>query len=466
MKTPYLAGLLVLSSVALLLFSGCSMPNLRVGGVSLSQSNHTATHKQNNDEWDGATVYLADPVVVGREVDFAHHSGLVGQTHRQIRRTLQARNVQVVTHPDQPHDAEVRVEITVEPNRDDGADKRVTVALDVLDGGYFLSSGQSSSLMVNNLTTNVGAYQSLDRIVAGAMRHLFAYRIGRHLSGEGPTVATNGRQPQTASGARDVAFASATPQRRAYALVIGVEAYRDLPPPTGARSDAETFAALLRETMGLPQENVRLLVDDRATRSDIIGQLEWLEENVSAGDRVYVYFSGHGSPEPAEGTSYLLPYEATPENMTRTGVQLQEVIDRLEDTPAREVLAFVDACFSGMGDRSVIPEGTRPLVPAQGAVPSSRVAVFSASQANQISGNRPGQDIGLFTHYLVEALGQGRADLDGDGQISLAELEAYVSPRVSREALEAERQQTPSLHIAQDLGDSDDVVVVWGISPE
>jgi hypothetical protein len=42
-----------------------------------------------------------------------------------------------------------------------------------------------------------------------------------------------------------------------------------------------------------------------------------------------------------------------------------------------------------------------------------------------------------LTHFLVEGLGPGQADLDGDGQISLAELHQWLAPRIARAARRA-----------------------------
>lgn len=258
-------------------------------------------------------------------------------------------------------------------------------------------------------------------------------------------------------------FVSASPQPTAFALVIGVENYRDIPAPNGARADAERFAKMLQESMGVPQKNIRLLTDQKATRSDILAQANWLKRTVPPGGRIYFYFSGHGSPDVETGQSYILPYEASPELLKDTGVQLSQVLGRLGKSDAKEVLAFVDSCFSGSGGRSVLPEGTRPLVPVKEVAAKPKVALFSAADASQISGNVPGENAGLFTSYVLEGLGKGRADADGNGQVTLAELGSYVQPRVERVAKQASRDQTPKLAMDDGLGQAENVIVTWGL---
>ena len=300
-----------------------------------------------------------------------------------------------------------------------------------------------------SLTTRLGSSESINMVVdpEGAQA----------LASTSPS-----RRPESSPGLGETL--SATPQPHSYALIVGVEEYRDLPSPTGARQDAESVERMLRETLGVPERNIRTLLDQRATRGDILAQVEWLQNNVPDGARIYFYFSGHGSPNPATGDTYLMPHEATAQALRHTGIDVAELLEELEKTQAREIIAFVDTCFSGAGGRSVLAEGTRPLVPVQEVRAPGRVAFFSASGPLEVSGTNAEGNAGLFTHYLFKGVAQGEADLDGDGQISLAELEAYIAPRVSREARQASREQNPSLIISPTLGTPESTILLWGLS--
>ncbi len=279
-----------------------------------------------------------------------------------------------------------------------------------------------------------------------------ASRANRSVAASTPPPAT------IAGGAGSAALVAASPQPGSYALVVGIERYRDLPSPTGARRDAEGFAQMLRRTLGLKDDHVRVALDDRATRTDIDKHLEWLKTEVPAGSRVYFYFSGHGAPDVASGSPYLLPFDGDPKTVERTGLGLGAVMKGLGETRAKEALTIVDACFSGAGGRSVLPAGARPLVRVKDAAPPARVALFSATGASEISGPAPGAAEGLFTRTVLEGLGGGKADADGDGQISLAELAGWVKPRVTREALKDQRAQTPTLTMG--AGESADKFIV------
>ncbi len=427
-------------------------------------------------EVQGAIVLVDEPNITGSQDSFAQRNNLADRVHRHVESSLQERNLRIVTDPSAPHHLRARTTVTVESGPSVlPVDKHITVEVDLIDGAEVIARGSSGRKSVrNDLQDRSFGYVPLDYLAPLATNDLFSRPVAWNggeprtapvaAAAPEPSQATPEPVPDTSSADQ---FLSATPQPRSYALIIGVEDYRDLPAPTGARRDAERFRDLLTDSMGVPERNVRFLTDANATRGDILTQLRWLEDNVSSGGRIYFYFAGHGSPETSDGTSFLLPYEASLEGLEYTGISLGEILSRLETIGSREVVAFVDACFSGTGGRSLLPEGTRPLVPVETPEAPARVALFSASGANQISGNRPDDNtVGLFTHHLIEALGSGRADIDGDGQISLAELATYVTPRVENEARQASREQTPTLILSEDLGDPEDVVITWGISAD
>ncbi|HEY3358085.1 MAG TPA: caspase family protein, partial [Polyangia bacterium] len=287
-------------------------------------------------------------------------------------------------------------------------------------------------------------------------------RTAAPVAAAGPPAASSPARPAAVAPAVPVAAASpaaaaealvaGAPQPTAYALIIGIGRYRDVPPVPGALDDAQRFRQLARTTLGIPNANVRVLLDEQATKTDIETELDWLKANVRAGGRVYFYFSGHGAPDPSAGSPHLLPYNGKPAALARTGLPLAEVMRALGETPAREVFAFVDSCFSGAGGRSVLPDGARPLVAVKAPAAGKRLALFAAASGAEISGPDASGHAGVFTKYLLEALGQGKADVNGDGQLSLQELLDWIRPRVAAEAKRAHRDQHPTLVLGDGLG--------------
>jgi tetratricopeptide (TPR) repeat protein len=262
----------------------------------------------------------------------------------------------------------------------------------------------------------------------------------------------------------DDGFVAGSPQAASYALVVGVERYRDLPRATGARADATKFAAVLRKTLGLREDHVHLALDDRATRTDVMKELAWLKQSVQSGGRAYVYYSGHGAPDAASGTAYMLPFDGDPKLVASTAIQVDDVVKALGESKAQDGLVIVDTCFSGAGGRSQLAPGTRPLARVKDPAPPPRVAILSASAGTEISGATAAGDEGLFTHHLADALGKALADSDGDGQISLQELLDWVKPRVSREAKRDHRDQTPEVRLGSGLRSASDFIVGYGFA--
>jgi hypothetical protein len=240
---------------------------------------------------------------------------------------------------------------------------------------------------------------------------------------------------------------SKTDGSNSWAIVIGVEKYREnLPAAPGAEADARAFAAFAQQTLNVPEVNIRLLVGDRASKADINATLtEWLPRNaVEPGGRVYVFFSGHGAPDVELGTSFLVPYDGNPTFVRSTGLSVESLMQTLEGLKGQEVYVFLDACFSGQGERSVLPEGTRPLVPVRALASSPKVWSFSASGPRETTGAHATSGHGLFTHHLLDGL-TGNADADGDGDVTMEELRVFVHDRVRVEARRQNREQTPVL---------------------
>jgi WD40 repeat protein len=193
----------------------------------------------------------------------------------------------------------------------------------------------------------------------------------------------------------------------ALAVVIGVERYRQggIPPVEFAASDAKTVAAYLTQSMGFDAKNVILLADEQATQADLKKYLgPWLENRATEKSRVFVYYAGHGSPDPKSGDSYLMPYEGDPTYIQITGYPLKELYKTLGALPTKNVLVVLDSCFSGAGQRSLIAAGARPLVNVKAVEPWGSTVVLAAAAGDQISGSYPEGRHGLLTYFLLKGL--------------------------------------------------------------
>lgn len=234
----------------------------------------------------------------------------------------------------------------------------------------------------------------------------------------------------------------------AVGVVIGVERYRQkgLPPVDYAARDAQAVYSYLTRSMGFDPRNVVLLKDDEAGKTDFEKYLgPWLRNHANEKSRVFVFYAGHGAPNPQTNDAYLIPYDGDPSYTEETSYPVKRLHETLAKLPAKEVTLVLDACFSGAGGRSVIAKGTRPLVNrVETGSAGPNTVVLTASGGDQISTFYPDGEHGLLTYYLLKGL-RGEADSDKDGAVTTVELFGFVQPGVEREARKQNVNQIPTL---------------------
>lgn len=81
------------------------------------------------------------------------------------------------------------------------------------------------------------------------------------------------------------------------ALFVGINKYPSSP-LNGCVNDVSDMANFLVEKCGFAMADVRLVVDERATKDAIVERLGWLLTGLRDGDRVLFHFSGHGTQLP------------------------------------------------------------------------------------------------------------------------------------------------------------------------
>lgn len=245
--------------------------------------------------------------------------------------------------------------------------------------------------------------------------------------GEDIAAAPSLRKEQRAFGENDVA------------IVIGIEQYRkNLPSSPYSSNDAKAIKSYL-EALGFAPRNVQYLCDGDATRSDIQKTIEgWLPNRVRPDSRVFIYYSGHGAPDPATGDAYLVPYDGDPQYLKETAYSLSSLYQRVAKLQVREVMVVLDTCFSGMGGKSLLAYGLRPLVIAAPlAVPPPNAVILTASRGSQVTASSQDKEFGIFTYYFLKAI--------KDGKRSMAEIYEYLEPLVEDEAKRLNVEQTPGI---------------------
>lgn len=80
------------------------------------------------------------------------------------------------------------------------------------------------------------------------------------------------------------------------ALLVGINKYKisgaDL---QGCVNDVTNMRDILLKHLGFTTKEIRVLVDERATKKNIMERLKWLVSGAKAGDGLLFHYSGHGS---------------------------------------------------------------------------------------------------------------------------------------------------------------------------
>lgn len=82
---------------------------------------------------------------------------------------------------------------------------------------------------------------------------------------------------------------------RKRALLVGINDYRRVSDLRGCVNDVTNLRLVLKRYRGFTNEEIRVLLDQRATKRAIVERLGWLVNGAKRGDYLLFHFSGHGS---------------------------------------------------------------------------------------------------------------------------------------------------------------------------
>ena len=239
-------------------------------------------------------------------------------------------------------------------------------------------------------------------------------------------------------------------------LLVGVGDYaspqvQDL---AGPANDVQTARAYFTGIAQVPDNQIVTLVDQQATKQAILGAIETqLLALTEPGDRVFVYFSGHGSQlpdgpdgdEPDGRDETILPHDADTQgggSLHLTDDELSRAFSTIED---RFVVFLADSCHSGTLSRSVYetsdPIRARYHPPSGGGSGPASIArepapaldsntvggidlVISAVAADELAYEMNGS--GVFTQLFFDALSSAASDMTGDGRVSVREALSVI----------------------------------------
>src|SRR5207253_4933118 len=111
--------------------------------------------------------------------------------------------------------------------------------------------------------------------------------------------------------------------------VVGIGDYRaeDIPDLRYASKDAQSvYDFLVSSQAGFQADHVVFLKDGAATGQAIREALFVFLQKANYNDLVFIYFAGHGAPDPSRPDNlYLLPHDADVKQLAATGFPMWDV---------------------------------------------------------------------------------------------------------------------------------------------
>ena len=248
------------------------------------------------------------------------------------------------------------------------------------------------------------------------------------------------------------------------ALLIGIGEYPHSPKSNlkGPPNDIRMMDEFLTNQWGFEDRDIGILLNDQATKKGIMNAItNWLPRVTEPGDRVVIYYSGHGTQVPDKnGDEKDGKDEAWVTADLRKGGKMRanqmvrddELAVAFKGLADRELILISDSCHSGTMSRGAplkdeeennsdpkvrfipfIADDAHMGMPVMGRDEESMSRevrsqlTISAAMANQYSWEAGGH--GLFTKFFVDGMTNGAADFNKNGIITSAEILNYVRPR-------------------------------------
>ena len=235
-----------------------------------------------------------------------------------------------------------------------------------------------------------------------------------------------------------------------FAVIIGNEQYAEDVTVPYAGHDAKIFKEYVLRTFGVPEKQINYI--ENAGLNKIRTAVRWLAkamEVTNGKGKAIFYYAGHGIPDEASKTAYLLPVDGMSGDI-ESAYPLNKLYQELGAIPSERITVFLDACFNGgkrEGDMLASARGV--AIKAKSTVPQGKIVIFTAAQGDETAYSFKSQQHGMFTYFLLKKL------QDSKGNVTLGDLADYLTSEVKRQSFdENSKLQTPSAIPSQSIAGS------------
>jgi Caspase domain len=219
------------------------------------------------------------------------------------------------------------------------------------------------------------------------------------------------------------------------ALVIGVSDYEPgLNPLPGAARDIDAMQRVLQHPDVGGFDDIKMLSNPEPLAMQ--EAIETLFSGRTKDDLVLLFFSGHGVKDD-NGRLHLATRITRKtlqgELIRATAVPASFVQDIMSNSRSKRQVVILDCCFSGAFAEGWLAKDDGSI-DVKSQLGGEGRAVLTSSTSTQYSFEQEGADLSTYTHYLVEGIETGAADLDSDGVVSIDELHEYAKRKVQEAA--------------------------------
>ena len=240
-----------------------------------------------------------------------------------------------------------------------------------------------------------------------------------------------------------------------WAVIIGVSRYLNGDQNKGgniisnlknAADDAHAIAEFLRspEGGGFPDDHIKFLTDEQATKAEVEKALTWLKTQAKDDDYFVIYIAAHGALVPfydaklnaSVDRPYFLLYDTDLSKAEETALKMEVFRQTVEQLRSKKGLVLSDTCYSGgvqlpgRGTDESVNTNQRYL-DEMSKIPAG-VGFISAARQTERSYELDEFNHGVFTYSLLEGL-SGNADKNQDEKVTFEEVVQYLEEAVPQQ---------------------------------
>ncbi len=130
-----------------------------------------------------------------------------------------------------------------------------------------------------------------------------------------------------------------------FLLGIGINDYDQFPKLFNCVKDIKDFENELLNNYDFEDDNTFILINQAATRREILKKLDFLYQKISEEDTLTFIYSGHGENLSQRNIGFLVPSDAKDEY---DFIDLSSIKNRLDTFKAKHIFLIFDSCFSGL----------------------------------------------------------------------------------------------------------------------